>query len=80
MVAKWQQMSGAEKIEDLRRDLLKTIAFANQLSARAEALESRVSAFASQIHDLESKVAKLAPSKPKVRQRAVKGRATKSHA
>jgi small-conductance mechanosensitive channel len=64
-MAKWEQLSDSEKIEDLRRDLLTMMAFVNQMKARADALEARVSASSDQIRDLESKVAKKLASKSK---------------
>jgi hypothetical protein len=59
MTETWEGMNDREKIEDLRRDLLTTMDFANDWKGRVVALEARVSAAFDQIRDLESRVAKM---------------------
>jgi hypothetical protein len=77
MADTWATMSGSEKIEDLRRDLLKTISFVNQLNAHSDVLERGISEVSQKLSHLESQVVKLAPLKPEERPRSEKGHVAK---
>ena len=54
MAKTWEQLSDAEKIEDLRSDLLRIIAKVNQLDAHSDVLERGISKIAGDLRDLES--------------------------
>ena len=79
MAKQWQQLNDSEKIDDLRRDILKIIAKVNQLNAHSDVLESGISKIVGHFRDLEFRVAKLESQKPSVRQRGGKAAATKRH-
>lgn len=59
MAKLWEEMSQAEKIEDLRRDIKAIMASVNQMGRVATALEGGISEIAGRAHDLGSRVAKL---------------------
>ena len=59
MLRKWEQLTPAEKVEDLRRDLLKTRVVVNDMGHRLNALEGGISEVAGRAHNLESQVARL---------------------
>jgi hypothetical protein len=67
MAKTWEQLNNAEKIEELRRDILKTMARVNQLDAHSDVLESGISKIVGDLRRLESRVAKLEPQKPEER-------------
>ena len=63
MAKTWEQLSDAEKIEDLRSDLLRIIAKVNQLDAHSDVLERGISKIAGDLRDFCSfRVAKLGVS------------------
>jgi len=74
----WKQLSDAEKIEDLRSDILTIMAKVNQLDAHSDVLESGISKIVGELRSLESRVAELESQKPEERQHREKDRATKS--
>jgi hypothetical protein len=68
MAKTWEQLNDAEKIEELRRDILKTMAKVNQLDAHSDVLERGISQIVGDLRDLKSQVAKLESQKPEERQ------------
>ncbi|MGA8613515.1 MAG: hypothetical protein WB760_17965 [Xanthobacteraceae bacterium] len=70
-------MNESEKIEDLRRDILRIIGKVNQLDAHSDVLEHGISKIAGDLRDLASRLAKLESQKPSARQRGGKDRVTK---
>jgi uncharacterized protein YhaN len=73
MTKTWERLSEAEKIEELRRDVLNIMNTVNRRARHAAALEGGISEIAGRAHALESRVAKLeqkAIEKPASGQRA----------
>ncbi len=66
----WEQLTQDEKIEELRRDIIKTMAKVNELDRRSDALTLGISEIAAKLHDLECRVSILEES-PKPRPRVV---------
>jgi hypothetical protein len=59
MAKNWDQMTQAEKIEELRRDIINTMARVNQLDRHSDALERGISSLAGNFDDLVRRVAVL---------------------
>jgi chromosome segregation ATPase len=55
----WEQLTQTEKIEDLRRDLIKTMERVNQLDRHSDALERGISEIASKLDGLARRVSAL---------------------
>jgi predicted RNase H-like nuclease (RuvC/YqgF family) len=73
----WDNLSEAEKIEELRRDVLNIINTVNRLDRHATALENGISEISGRAQALESQVSKLehkAAEKPVSGQPATKTR------
>ena len=77
MAKTWEQLNDAEKIEELRRDILKAMAKVNQLDAHSDVLERGISQIVGDLRDLKSRVAKLESQKPEERQHREKAGQTK---
>jgi hypothetical protein len=58
-MTQWTELSDSERIEELRRDVLKTMGAVNQLSAHSELVDRTISELVQRIDRLESQAAEL---------------------
>jgi hypothetical protein len=56
-MTQWTELSDSERIEELRRDVLKTMGAVNQLSAHSELVDRTISELVRRIDRLESQAA-----------------------
>ena len=72
MARAWEQMKEAEKIEDLRGEMLRLLHAVDRLNTRSAVLERGMSDLTGKLRGLEIEVVKFAFQKPKQRPRAGK--------
>jgi hypothetical protein len=77
MAKPWDQLSDLEKIEELRRDVLKTMGVVNQLNAHSDLLDQEISKIARRIDDLEHRTAEKESKKQAQPRRASKSQTKK---